>query len=1039
MQNSTNFKVNRSSAGSGKTYALSLNFIALALVGSVKHYTEYYRRILAITFTNKAAAEMKERVLEYLDVLSVGDNKDGVLDWLLQETTLSKNQIISESEKVKSSILHNYADLRISTIDKFTYNIVRTFSSDLGLSYNFELEMDNYQIIQPVVSILLSKMSAKGGDLSDALVNFALQKAEDGKSTNIATDLESFSENLFKEEAIPFIAANSVSVSECLKLKDDLLSRKNKILKDVKQLSNSVISFFNKHNFSNEHFVRGTFFNHFTKNLQSSQSEKWTPTETLMNNVSEDIWYSQSKSDDIKQLVDSHKSTLISFFTDLQSLISNYNSVQALFVNIYSIAVLNELLAEVTEYKKEQNIEQISVFNKKIHDVIIKQPSSFIYERIGERYNHFLIDEFQDTSLLQWQNLLPLITESVDYGSCFIVGDGKQSIYRWRGGEVEQFLKIPEIFKGEDLPEKQEWENKLNHHFEEGKGENQNYRSRKKIIKFNNKFFNNLKQKLSTSFQSIYDNSSQNSDFAKDGGYVHVELFKDDGEGFKQNILTRIIQEITKITSENKFSYKDITILCNSRKRVSLVAETLSENGIDVVSNDGLLINSSPKVRVVVSVLKHLTDNKDNIAKLDIINYLQEKSPLSEDFHSINLKLKTNFDDLLSDFTVSLDRSYILRLPLYEIIENLYKIFKINEDIYTSFFLDSILKFSEKNGSNIAEFLDWWEEKKNKESVVVPEGTDAVQVMTIHKSKGLAFNVVMIPFNWEGGRNYSEIWVDAASQTNGVLKSTLIRGSKKLQNSCFSSEYTKEQDLKFLDSLNKLYVATTRPIERLYIFSKEYPNITDTFLNSGKLNAFLYLFGIDNSYVDGNPNESHYVKKSEGLKIYSCNKTTKTDWQKVVSLKRSSEKSWDLELNDTNKDWGKLLHLALSKIQHRKNVSEVCLQLYWSGLCSLKTKEKLEKEISTLLSHPQIQMFFDSCWEVKNEREILMNDGSTYIPDRLLFSEEKTVIVDYKTGTPDSSHIMQIENYASVLKQMGYGIIDKYLIYTKSENLVRKI
>ena len=203
--------------------------------------------------------------------------------------------------------------------------------------------------------------------------------------------------------------------------------------------------------------------------------------------MSDDIWYSQSKPDDIKQLVDSHKSTLISFFTDLQSLISNYNSVQALFVNIYSIAVLNELLAEITEYKKEQNIEQISVFNKKIHDVIIKQPSSFIYERIGERYNHFLIDEFQDTSLLQWQNLLPLITDSLDFGKSIVVGDGKQSIYRWRAGEVEQFLGLPEIYKGTHLNYLSEWQAKLSNHY---KAENllENYRSRKNIIQFNHLF-----------------------------------------------------------------------------------------------------------------------------------------------------------------------------------------------------------------------------------------------------------------------------------------------------------------------------------------------------------------------------------------------------------------------------------------------------------------------------------------------------------------------------------------------------------------------
>jgi len=1039
MKESKNFKVNRSSAGSGKTYTLSLNFIALALVGASKYSEDYYKKILAITFTNKAAAEMKERVLEYLEVLSIGENKDGVRDWLLENTPLSTNQIIENSIKVKSSILHNYADLRISTIDKFTYNIVRTFSSDLDLAYNFELEMDNFKIIQPVVSTLLSKMSDKGGDLSEALVNFALQKAEDGKSTNIETDLEDFSRNLFKEDAIPFISSNSISVSDCMKVKDDLLKRKKLIVKDIKGLSDSVITFFNALGFTKDYFIRGTFYNHFTKNLQSTEDSKWTPTESLNKNIVEDIWYAQSKSDDIKQLVDAHKIKLISFYTDLLSLISDYNSVQSLFVNIYSIAVLNELLAEVNEYKKEQNIEQISVFNKKIHDVIVKQPSSFIYERIGERYSHFLIDEFQDTSLLQWQNLLPLITDAVDYGSCFIVGDGKQSIYRWRGGEVEQFLEIPKVFKGDSLPEKQEWEEKLDSHYMEDVGENQNFRSKKKIVDFNNAFFNTLKNKLSPSLSSIYDDCKQNTDFAKEGGYVHIELFKDDLDGFKENVLNKMIEEINKITSENNFNYKDITILCNSRKRVSLVAERLSQNGIDVVSNEGLLINSSSKIRLIISVLKYLMDRSDNISKAYIINYLQSEIPISDTAHNLNLRLKSEFEILLISYNIKINTEVLVRLPLYEVIENLYKSFNLKEDVYTSFFLDVVLKFSEKSGSNFTEFLDWWEERKDKESIIVPEGTDAVQVMTIHKSKGLAFNVVMIPFNWEGGKKYSEIWVDASSQTKGRLNSTLIRGSKKLELSNFSTEYKKEQELSFMDNLNKLYVAMTRPVERLYVFAKDFPKISDSFLISGKLNSFLHIYGIKNVFIDGDPNENHEIKEQDSLEIYRCIPSEKIDWGKVVSLKRSSERSWDLETHDSKKDWGKLLHLGLSKIHNTENISEICLGFYLEGLCSLELKEKLENEIKILLNNSNLKEFFNSDWEVKNEREILIKDGSSYIPDRLLFSEKRTVIIDYKTGVPKGTHKDQIINYASILQQMGYTNIEKYLIYTNSKKLVHKI
>jgi ATP-dependent exoDNAse (exonuclease V) beta subunit len=1042
MQNTKFFKVNRSSAGSGKTYTLSLNFIALSLIGSVKYSKEYYRKILAITFTNKAASEMKNRVLEYLEVLSYGKNEDGVLDWIKKNTPLSEEQIIENAEKVKSSILHNYADLRISTIDKFTYNIVRTFSSDFDLSYNFELEMDNYKIIQPVVSNLISKMSSEGGEISEALVNFALQKAEDGKSTNIEKDLEEFSRNLFNESAIPFISSNSISVSDCLKVKDSLQNKKKQIVKNVRNHSDMVVKYFDAFGFTKDHFNSGTYFNLFTKHLQGSDESKWPPSDALLNNISQDKWYAKSKSDDIKDLVELHKNKLINFIDDLLVLIKDLNTTQSLLTNIYSIAVLNELLSEVNQYKKEQNIEQISVFNKKIHDVIVKQPSSFIYERIGERYNHFLIDEFQDTSLLQWQNLLPLITDSVDYGSCFIVGDGKQSIYRWRGGEVEQFIEIPDIFKGNKLKEKKEWESKLNTHYIEDESENQNYRSRKKIIEFNNLFFQHLKNNLSTNLSKIYDGCAQNSDYAKDGGYVHIELIDDQNEGFKENIIQKMISEINKLTSENEFNFKDITILCNSRKRVSLVAQIFSENNIPVVSNEGLLINSSERVRFLVDVMRYLLDKSDNLSKAAICEYLQSESPINYTLHEIHLLLKKEdgFIDLLNKYNISLPTEKFLRLPIYELTERLIKKFRIPENSYISFFLDVILKFSEKKGSNLSEFLLWWEEKKDSESIVVPEGTNAVQVMTIHKSKGLAFNVVMIPFNWEGGKKYSEIWVNASKQTNNKLNSTLIRGSKKLELSEFSNEYLNEKNLSFMDNLNKLYVAMTRPVERLYIFAKEYPSsISDSFLSSGKLNSFLHLYGISDIFIDGDSNEKHFEKVKKRPKVFSTTSTETIEWEKVVSLKRSSEKSWDLDNQSSGKDWGNLLHIALSRVNNTDEIDIVIDGLLSDGLCVWENKAKLKSELDRLLAHPDLQEFFDKKWEVKNEKEILTKEGSSYIPDRLLFSKNTTIILDYKTGSPDSSHNDQINNYAFILQQMGYANIEKYLIYTNDEQLVHRI
>ena len=606
---SRNFQIYRSSAGSGKTYTLALSFIALALKGGRYGYENYYRKILAITFTNKAAAEMKERVLYYLDSLAKADDKDRILAWLSERTSLDKVEIFKRSAVVHKHILHHYADLGISTIDKFTYKIVRTFATDLGLSHNFDLEMDNYKIIQPVVALLLSRMSDGGGDFSNTLVNFAIQKAEDGKSTNIEHDLEEFTQHLFKEEASNYTDGKILKVRECTQVRNDLQLTKNRIAKKVKALADDVCDYFNINGLTNDHFLRGTYYTHFANNIGYKKDTKWMPSDALKRNIANDEWYANSKSDAIKELVEDCKVDLEKFYKDLMNLLTDYNSVKAILKNIYSIAILNELISEVRAFKKENNIEQISEFNKKIHRVVTNQPSSFIYERLGERYNHYLIDEFQDTSLLQWQNILPLITDSLDYGKSLVVGDGKQSIYRWRGGEVEQFFKLPSIYNGADLIFKKEWESKLNTNFKQYNLE-YNFRSRRNIIEFNNQFFENTKNLLSNDVIGIYDFHKQDPSFSKKGGYVHIELFGDKSS-FKDQILERMIYEIKKLNNENHYSYEDITILCNSRKSVAMIAESLSLNNIPIISNEGLLISKSDKVNVLIAILQYLQNVKN--------------------------------------------------------------------------------------------------------------------------------------------------------------------------------------------------------------------------------------------------------------------------------------------------------------------------------------------------------------------------------------------------------------------------------------------
>ena len=418
-----NFTVYRSSAGSGKTYTLAVNYLALAISKSLIK-RDYYKKILAITFTNKAAQEMKERVLYYLNILSQGKDIDNILSEIISKTRLESQDIFKISQNIYSHILHNYSDLSIQTIDKFSYKIVKTFSSDLGMNRDFELELDSNKIIQPVIALLLNKVSGNNSLLTDVLVNFTIQKLEDGNSNDIQSDLEDFCKHLFIEGSDKILINNSLTSAEVNKLKNNLFEQKSDFKNKIISLRKEVVNFFENSGLTSAHFSRGTFYKLFNDKLLSKKYSDWIPSESLINSVNNADFYSKSLGENLKQQVDRNKEKLKQFFDDLLFLLKDYISLEAILKKIYPSIIINELINEINTYKKENNIQHISSFNRQIHEVVTTQVSSFIFERLGERYNHFLIDEFQDTSLLQWQNLLPLIADSLDFGKSIVVGDG---------------------------------------------------------------------------------------------------------------------------------------------------------------------------------------------------------------------------------------------------------------------------------------------------------------------------------------------------------------------------------------------------------------------------------------------------------------------------------------------------------------------------------------------------------------------------------------------------------------------------------------
>tara|TARA_Y200000002_G_scaffold240227_1_gene198450 strand:- start:155 stop:3295 length:3141 start_codon:yes stop_codon:yes gene_type:complete len=1042
---SKNLHIYRSSAGSGKTYSLVRNYIGMALVGDGStFYPRYFRHILAITFTNKAASEMKERVLSFISDLSkgVGQGKDhSFFSHIQEDTSLSDDDIKNRSQQILTAILHNYTDLSISTIDKFVFRIVRTFSHDLQMAQAFEVEMDKDLLIQPTVSFLISRIGTNK-EVSDALVAFALSKADEGKSYNIENALEQFAKHLFIEKSEKFISSlNDVSISDCLEVKNDLLSEIDAFEQLLLNKRKEFLAFCKTFNLGPKDFTRSSFYNYFN-NFRKRSSDKFFPSDTLQKNVANNKWSANSVDEDKKEIIINHADFLSALFDDVQKHLrvgfKDYIFNKLLLNNIFSIAVLNELSKELEQFKEENNVKHISEFNNAIAEIIRKESTPFIYERLGERYHHFLIDEFQDTSVMQWHNLLPLVHNSLSEGyQNLIVGDAKQSIYRWRGGEVEQFVQLPEhIFQSELLPNPDELKNSLLNNAEE-KVLSDNWRSDKEIVQFNNTFFNNLKTIISPDLQAIYESSEQNPK-GKDGGYIHIDLTPDT-KSFKSDVMDKIIKQIEVLRSMN-YDFKDMAILCRTGKEACQAAESLNKVGINVLSDEALLLSASKDVNFILAALAFLNNTQDKVSQTYIVSYLYYNyENVDYNLHQVLESVGKGDSHVFNAFITSLGIDFkpqaLWELAIYDLVERLIHVFKLSStDIYLHYFLDAIHKFSIKNSNDIVAFLEWWDKNHDKEAIVVPDDMDAVKVMTVHKSKGLEFPIVFIPFNWKVGQASDEIWVDAKGKIK-KMKVVLLNNSKQLERSEYADIHKEEKNKSIMDDLNVLYVAMTRAKHQLYIYTAEYKKLDD-FNTLSKLIGYYFQSTTHEFPISIGKLEPKSEDKDIDNLAINLNYSSLSDWRKTIRLKNNSNQLWDINLD--RQQWGSLLHECLAQIHYTKDKESVLDKLERNGLISVEMKSKLRKRVEELLNDEQLMPFFLEDWEVKTEQIILQESGESYVPDRLLIKNNKVKIIDYKTGSTSQmeKHKKQVDRYHKALKKMGFKEISKYLIYTEENDKI---
>ncbi|SEB96197.1 ATP-dependent exoDNAse (exonuclease V) beta subunit (contains helicase and exonuclease domains) [Tenacibaculum sp. MAR_2009_124] len=1043
MQNSSSFQVYNASAGSGKTFTLVKEYLKILLLSEDIFL---FQKILAITFTNKAAGEMKERVLNNLQTFADRKEND-ILPLILDETNLDKEIIEKRSKKIVDAILQNYAGFSITTIDSFTHKIIKSFAFDLGLSLNFEVEMDAVSLLSEAVDVLVSKIGSDN-DITKLLIHFSLSKTDDDKSWDISKELNDISKILLNEDDAKHInLLASKELSDFNGLQNRLSKSKTDLLQEIKNKGIKALDIIENAGLEAKNFTRGTFPK-FLKDLSefSSSFDFKKRSETIDKAIENHNFYTKTAKPEIQNSIEGVLPELISLFEKSKEIYGQLILCELALKSLIPLAVLNNINTELNTIKEDNNIRLNAEFNQLIANNIKNQPTPFIYERIGQRFMHYFIDEMQDTSTLQWKNLIPLIDNALaqENSNLLLVGDGKQAIYRWRGGKAEQFISL-----GSND------ENSLNP-FQIPKVSETletNFRSYDEIINFNNDFFQHSANFLqNTSYKQLFIEGNKQSANKRVGGCVSITFLEKQNEK-ETEVLKYPIKVLEKINElQTQFRLDEICILVRKKSDGIAVANYLSENSVPIVSSETLLLKSNTKINFIVDVLQILQHPTDKETLINVLYFLHGHLNIKDKKHlfiSKHIHLTNhNLFESLASYSTSFNLIDFNLLPFYEKIENIIRGFHLStsSDAYIQFFLDVVLE-QQRNDTDIQSFLDYWDRKKDNLSIVAPESTNAVQIMTIHKSKGLEFPVVIFPCDLDIYQQINpKIWLNKLPENYTPFNELLLPFNKSLN---FISNrgkeiYEQQREELELDNLNLLYVALTRPIEQLHIITDKRISKTGENTNyySGIFINYLKKNGLWNDtdlvYLFGNDTRKSEIKILEN-KTKTQDNFISSPWQDHnIYMLASASKLWNTKQEEAI-EYGNLIHEMMSKIITAKDIPHVITEYTNQGIIQKKDTHFIKETISNIVKHPLLKEFFAEDVTVFSEREIVTIDNQIIIPDRLIIKNNIATIIDYKTGKASTQHHQQVLKYANALKEMNLEVHKKLLVYIGEEILVEKV
>lgn len=1035
-----NLTIYSASAGSGKTYTITNQYVAMLLKND-----KAYKNILAITFTNKATEEMKDRIVKKLAEMVLYPKTDDEkirkqqsIKEVADICNISETETEQKAKIIFTSILHDYSFFSISTIDSFFQKIIRNFMREMKINNNYEIELDSEFIISIIVEDLIEK-AQENKKLKKIFFTLIEENIEENNKWDfrrnlksllkiiLDSDFTSYENNYkdffadvnnysnFKKELKIFETKFKTVIETHTKILTDLLTTYNLSPDNFKGKSRSVINRLLK------------IKNDFSKNeifYKCNDETEWTTK-----NISENI---------ISVFIDAS----VKYKNDFLENYTNYITAKLILENFSYLELIDIFLEKLKNYLNEEGKMLISEVPKFLSAIARNNESSFIYEKIGTTYNNFLLDEFQDTSKIQWESIFPLIYDSdAQNHQNIIVGDIKQSIYAWRGGDWELMAALNGNL---NILEK-------------------NWRSGKTIVEFNNNFFERAREILINEFKDIFTTEQieniKNKIYAQiyqnvkkeNDSFVKVSLFnaeKTSETTYKEMVVDKLIFEIENIQLKG-FAAGDILILVRSKKEGSFIAGKILEYSQSsmanqnlcyaVVSSEAQLISANNNIQLIISALKFLSNTNDNLSLTEVayFDFLNKKSDNVFDF-------ETNINEILTNKLLKIKNDAAKQL-LHEIVEEIIEKFYLNVNVekrnipFLISFREIIHEFEQKYSTSYKDFLVFWEEKGKDKVLNLPEKQNAINILTIHKSKGLEADFVFIPFcNWELDKQTpSQIKLLKTYEKEPFSRLPIypIKYNKNLLNSWFKEEYVKINFKNIIESFNLLYVAFTRARKGLFVYCDK---ITEKYSSANKINIFVkaalppQIENIENesdslfeeyNYGQFPKIEEKYILESKILDCYPLNTKIKT----VRS-----------DFFNQNIESGILLHKIFENIETKEDIDKAINKFYYQGKIYLHEKEALKTEIMNYLENPLVSDWFCGKYKVYNEREILTVNEKIRRPDRIMENNKQIIIVDYKFGdVTDERYIKQISNYVKSLSEIEKNKeIKAYIWYVKLNKVI---